>query len=263
MTLHLVVDLETVTDPVFSDLEGLDDRGRPKFLPPPCHRVVCAGYAWLDDYRVVGWGVLGDQSGDREEDILRNLVSPLTEARPVLVGANTRRFDLPVIASRCMRHGIPLPWYYQPRGRGRSLDPRYRYSDAAHLDLMDVLSDHGAAPMASLDVWARLCGLPGKMGAGGGEVAELFAMPGGRAAVADYCMRDVALTAGVFLRSELLRGRVSLEDYREAAADLLSWCERDLRTAALAARTDRDRFLLAPVSDPEAALDAIDEDASV
>ena len=67
---------------------------------------------------------------------------------------------MPVIAARCLRHGIPLKHYY------RSRDVRYRFSAEGHLDLMDYVADFGAAKPSKLDVIAKLCGMPGKVGTG-------------------------------------------------------------------------------------------------
>ena len=53
--------------------------------------------------------------------------------KPHLVTWNGRGFDLPVLALRALRYGLPFGWYY--RGDGY----RYRYSEEGHLDLCDVL----------------------------------------------------------------------------------------------------------------------------
>src|SRR6266571_4794463 len=67
---------------------------------------------------------------------------------------------LPVLALRSLRHGVAMSWYYQGR-------VRHRYTEEGHLDLCDMLSDHGAARQVSLDAVARLIGLPGKIGVDG------------------------------------------------------------------------------------------------
>lgn len=242
--LHFVLDLETILDPQFP-LGDRDKDGKKRFPPPPCHRIVCIGYAWLEDYRLVDWGVL-NEGEEPEEGMLRKLTHSISQSSPTIVGMNSRGFDLPVIGSRCMRYGIPWPWYYD--------DPkvRYRYSDVGHMDVMDQLSDFGAAPRSSLDVWARLCGLPGKGEISGEDVAEMIAK-GRLEGVADYCLSDVMQTAAVFLRSELVRGHISLSEYRGAAVDLLTDLEGDLRTAGIVANTDRARFLLDPAPVAQAA----------
>jgi 3'-5' exonuclease len=231
--LYLVLDLETVTDPALTDLEK-DKSGKERFPPPPAQEIVCVGFAFVQDLRVLEWGVLDDD----EETQLRRLTASIATADPCLVTMNGRHFDLPVVVARCLARGVAFPWYYATRA------PRYRYSHESHLDLMDLLCDYGAGPKASLDAWARLVGWPGKQGSDGSSVPALLAS-GGVLAVADYCMRDVAQTVAVFLRSELLRGHVSLEIYRLAAQALLDKAELDLRTAALVSDVDRRRWLCA------------------
>ena len=73
-----------------------------------------------------------------------------------MVTWNGRGFDLPVLALRAFRFGLDFRWYY--RGEGY----RYRFSEEGHLDLCDVISDHGAAKMTSLDGAARPSGCPGR-----------------------------------------------------------------------------------------------------
>jgi hypothetical protein len=231
---YLVLDLETIVDPSLKDQEK-DKTGKSRFPSPPCHQILCAGYAFLDNYQVQDWGVLDED----EETILRKLAQSIASSSPTIVGMNSRGFDLPVIAARALRHGVPFPWYYATK------NPRYRYAFTHHLDMMDLLCDHGASPKASLDVWARLVGFPGKDGTDGSDVPLLLAT-GGVQAVADYCMSDVAQTCAVLLRLDLLRGVLSPAKYKSAAALLLQACEADIRTAGLAAKVDRDRFLLLP-----------------
>lgn len=235
---YLVLDLETVIDPDFKDQER-DKAGKSRFPSPPCHQILCAGYAFLESHRVQDWGVLGEDGDEDEETILKKLTYSIRQTSPTIVGMNSRGFDLPVIASRALRHGIPFPWYYATK------NPRYRYAFTDHLDIMDLLCDHGAAPKASLDVWARLVGFPGKQGTDGSDIPLLLAS-GGVRAVADYCMSDVVQTCALLLRTDLLRGILTLPKYKAAALELLKSSEADIRTAGLVANVDRNRFLLTP-----------------
>jgi len=237
--LYLVLDLETLTDPELKDQET-DKQNKPRFPSPPCHQIICAGYAFLEDHRVKDWDVLTDS----EPEILDKLTSTIREQRPILVTMNGRGFDLPVIASRCVRHAIPHPWYYG------SKNARYRYAQTHHLDLQDYLCDHGASPRASLDVWARLIGWPGKQGESGAQIPEMLER-GGIQLVAHYCLSDIVQTTAVLLRTDLVRGVLDEPEYQGAAEDLLETCEKDERTAGLAAKVDRKRFLLPEPWDQE------------
>ena len=98
---------------------------------------------------------------------------------------------MPVIAARCLRHGIAFGHYYGSR------DVRYRFSPEGHLDLMDYLTDFGASRASRLDVIARSIGMPGKVGVEGKDVGPMV-HAGKLAEVQAYCLCDVAQTTGVF-----------------------------------------------------------------
>jgi predicted PolB exonuclease-like 3'-5' exonuclease len=229
----LVVDIETIPDPEL--VATPPPEGGP--LPPPvCHQIVALGVAWLDErYRLQRVGLVG--AGKTEPGMLADFARFMDERAPRLVTWNGRGFDLPVIAARCFRHGVPFRHYYEKR------DLRYRFSCEGHFDLMDFMADFGAARAAKLDVAARAAGMPGKLGVDGSDVARLVA-EGRLAEVQRYCVTDVVQTAAVYLRLELVRGALDLSDYRRAMHRLLSAAEGDERCAELSAALDRDRLLL-------------------
>ena len=141
-----------------------------------------------------------------------------------LVSWAGRAFDLPVLALRALKHGVPWGWYYGTKSI------RYRYSDEGHCDLMDALSDYGASRSLSLNDAAHLVGLPGKTDMDGSKVADVVARGEDQVAqdrVARYCAHDVLQTALVFLRSRVLFGyltldglRASVESFKEIAQEL-------------------------------------------
>ncbi len=237
---YLVVDLETVQDPRLPW-----DAAKSGFPPPPFHRVVSIGALWLrSDLRLERLGVVGREPGEPpdapldERVALQAFATFVERAQPTLVTFNGRRFDLPVLAHRCLAHGVPFPFYYQ---RG----VRYRYSDEGHIDLADLLTDHGAAQMVSLDAAAHLVGLPGKLGVDGSKVQQLFD-DGRHADIDAYCLQDVVQTTFLLLRVELLRGRVAPDAYRRAARELWDALWRDERARAVLEASDRARLLLEP-----------------
>ena len=128
-------------------------------------------------------------------------------------------------------------WYYR--------DPalRERANEDRHLDLCDALADHGAARSSSLDALAKLIGLPGKLGVDGSQVDGLYAR-GEIAAIASYCLSDVAQTALLFLRYRLLQGRIARDAYRTAVRALLAGLGKDDRLADMLARVDLPHLLV-------------------
>jgi hypothetical protein len=81
-----------------------------------------------------------------------------------------------------------------------------------HTDLMDVLSGYQARAAAPLDEVATLVGLPGKLGMRGSDVWPRF-QAGEIGAIRDYCETDVLNTYLIYLRFELIRGRLDEDRY--------------------------------------------------
>jgi predicted PolB exonuclease-like 3'-5' exonuclease len=230
---HLVLDIETVLDPELPIIQTGDTERLPS---PPHHRVVVIGALLFDSaYQVKRIGVVGD--GKDEAGALGDFAKMLEDRRPTLVTFNGRSFDMPVIATRCLRHGIPLRHYY------RSRDVRYRFSPEGHLDLMDYVADFGAAKPSRLDVIAKLCGMPGKVGVEGKDVGPLV-HAGRIQEVRDYCLCDVAQTAAVFLRVQLVRGELERDVYLNAMSGLIAAIHADQRLAPVAHALNETRLLL-------------------
>jgi predicted PolB exonuclease-like 3'-5' exonuclease len=230
---YLVLDIETILDPELPIAESSEAERLPA---PPHHKVVAIGALWMGErHESRKLGCVGE--GKEEPGILSDFAKFLEERRPTMVTYNGRGFDLPVIAARCLRHGVCLRHYYSSR------DVRYRFSPDGHLDLMDYISDHGAAKPAKLDILAKLCGLPGKVGVDGKDVGPLV-HAGRIQEVRDYCLCDVVQTAGLFLRVELLRGELDRDHYREAMLALLDLVAADPRVAPVAQALNRNRLML-------------------
>jgi predicted PolB exonuclease-like 3'-5' exonuclease len=233
---YLVLDIETILDPELPIAESSEAERLPA---PPHHKIVTIGVMSLgENHDAKKLGCIGE--GKDERGILTDFARFLDDKRPTLVTFNGRSFDMPVIACRCLRHGVVLRHYYTSR------DVRYRFSPEGHLDLMDYLADHGAAKPARLDVLAKLCGLPGKVGVDGKDVGPLV-HAGRIQEVRDYCLCDVVQTTGLFLRTELLRGELDHAQYREAIQQLLRLVDNDPRVKPVAQAVDRARLLLEDV----------------
>jgi len=232
---YLVLDIETIIDPELPISTKMEQQP-PSLPPPPYHQVVVIGLLWMDsNYRVVRVGAIGEPKG--EPQMLRDFVRFVEEKKPDLVSYNGRGFDLPVIASRCLKHGIPFRHYFQAK------DVRYRYSTAGHFDLMDFMSDFGASRAVSLDVMAKSIGLPGKVGVDGKDVGPMVHQ-GRIAEVEAYCLCDVAQTTGLFLRVQLVRGAIEPAAYREAMQSLIDLMGSDSRLAPVYAGINQEKLLL-------------------
>jgi predicted PolB exonuclease-like 3'-5' exonuclease len=220
----LVFDIETVPDQdlVFSDPSAVE-LPEPAPLPKiPFNRVVLIGAARLsvqasslatsgaasgvsagpptgsEEYRLEGLEIL---SGS-ESDVLRRFWELARGMR--LVSFNGRYFDLPVLESRSLRHGLALPWYFA--------DGSVRSDSSLHLDLLQFLSNGEPRNRARLHDYCKLVGLPGKMGMDGSRVSELV-REHRTAELAAYCATDVLQTLGLFLGVQHLRGACQPKSY--------------------------------------------------
>jgi 3'-5' exonuclease len=234
----LVLDIETIPDPDLYERPEIAAGQAPPFPPLYAHKPIVIGVLWLDElYAFKRIGVIGE---DRDEPgMLQDFAKFAEDYRPHLVTYNGRSFDLPVIALRCLRHGVTMKFFYQDR------DYRYRFSDSGHIDLYDFLSEHGAAKVGSLDAIARVMGLPGKVGVDGSQVEGLF-NAGQLQLIKHYCLSDVAQTAFLFLRYRLLQGALDVGGYQRAAQQLLDALTADGRVQGVLDKIDRQRLLLLP-----------------
>lgn len=233
---YLVLDIETIPDrELHTPPEPPAGVERP-FPPLYACRPVVLGVMWLDeDLTCKRIGTFGD--GKDEAGMVSDFADFMNKWKPHLVTWNGRGFDLPILALRALRFGLSFSWYY--RGAGY----RYRYSEEGHLDLCDVISDHGAAKMTSLDGAARVIGLPGKDGVDGSQVEGLF-NAGQLESLRHYCLSDVAQTAFLFLRYRLVAGDLDRDGYRRACSGLLAALEADGRFGRLLDGVNRQRLLL-------------------
>lgn len=229
----LVLDIETIPDP---DVPASSDWDPEKILSVPYHKIVCIGALLFDaDYRIKSLGILSEAKPER--GVVEDFIRFVDSRTPTLVTFNGRGFDLPVIAMRCLKYGIPFRHYYQAR------DVRYRYTADGHFDVMDFLSDFGGTKSARLDAVAKLIGMPGKVGVDGKGVAGLVAA-GKFTEVCNYCLCDVVQTAGIFLRTQFLRGEIQSIVYLNAMAELVMKINGDPRLKPVAESMNVERLML-------------------
>jgi predicted PolB exonuclease-like 3'-5' exonuclease len=231
----LVFDIETIPDVdtgrKLYELEGLDDAdvarvmfskrreqtGNSEFLRHHLQRV-CAISVVLrqgDTFKV--WS-LGDPDAD-EADLVSRFYDGIEKYTPTLVSWNGGGFDLPVLHYRALKHGIPAARYWETGDDDQS----FRWNNylsrfhARHTDLMDVLAYYQARAVAPLDEIALMLGLPGKMGMSGAHVWDEY-LAGNIEGIRNYCETDVLNTWLVYLRWELVRGRLDRTAYEREQA---------------------------------------------
>lgn len=208
--IYLFTDVETAA---CEELEWKPPEDDPKKFPPlPYHRIIVIGTMLVDIDWPKGFARLFhlkplDYSGCDERLSLEQFAGIVSKYHPVLVTYNGRGFDIPLINLRALHFGVPMPANFRK-------DFRYRYSDAEHCDVADQLCEFGASQRFKLGDVARLIGLPGKMSIDGSMTWEYF-KKGRIAEIEEYCCLDVLETAFIFLRLQLLQGKISISVYKK------------------------------------------------
>lgn len=194
-----------------------------------------------------------------------------------MVDWNGAKFDVPVLQTRAFRYGVPLTWMFdlQPDNRGGVSQWSKEYRDkygGKHDDVSEIWTNRGTFIKPHLANLAKLMGLPGKVGIDGSKIHDTWKeynhalqlangkQPGsstpeqlqtGRtkaveiaAKIDTYCMEDVIQTAFVFQRFRYLSGKLTLEEYRTAATELLDWTAARKEHGEFMAKVDRNNLLL-------------------
>jgi predicted PolB exonuclease-like 3'-5' exonuclease len=227
----LVFDIETVPDVALGrrlyGLAGLGDEEVAKamfalrrqssggeFLPYEQHRIVAISCVLRSREALRVWS-LGDVQAP-EAELIERFFDGLERFSPELVSWNGSGFDLPVLTYRALRAGVQAARFWETGDN----DPTFRYNNYLsrfhwrHIDLMDVLSGFQGRGRASLEHVAALLGLPGKLGFSGGQVWDAF-LAGNLLGIRRYCETDALNTYLVYLRFELLRGRITRERHAQ------------------------------------------------
>ncbi len=227
----LVFDIETVPDVALGrrlyGLTGLADEEVAKamfalrrqdsggeFLPYEQHRIVAISCVLRSRDALKVWS-LGDAQAE-EAELIERFFDGLERFSPELVSWNGSGFDLPVLTYRALRAGVQAARFWETGDN----DPAFRYNNYLsrfhwrHIDLMDVLSGFQGRGRVSLEHIATLLGLPGKLGFSGAQVWDAF-LAGNLPGIRRYCETDVLNTYLVYLRFELLRGRLTRERHAQ------------------------------------------------
>ena len=186
------------------------------FLPLPYHRVVALSAVIADEFgRFVKVGDFGHES-EREEDIIGHFFTFIEEKNPKLVSFNGRGFDMPMLLIRAMQYNLSFPAYFDQNNpqlnKSKWENYRQRYAEHFHTDLLDSLGGFGAVRNLKLDTLCTMAGIPGKYDVSGDQVFELY-YAGQIGKIREYCQSDVLNTYWLYLKYELLKGTLTLEDY--------------------------------------------------
>ncbi len=131
-------------------------------------------------------------------------------ARPTFVTFNGRSFDIPLMELSAFRYGVSVPAWFNIYDKTYE-QFRNRYNLQSHLDLHEILTNFGSSWFrGGLNLASRLLNKPGKLDVQGSMVQDLHAA-GKSAEISEYCRCDVLDTYFVFLRVQVVMGRLTLE----------------------------------------------------
>ena len=195
-------------------MEIFKEKTGSEFLPVCFHRVVSISAVMADGFgRFLRVSTL---DGENERDKIAKFLAFIEDFNPRLVSFNGRGFDLPMIMARAMCYDLSAAAYFETNDRDNNKSKwenyRSRYDGRFHLDLLDHISDFGAVRGLKLDHICASVGLPGKYDMHGDQVLQLY-YAGEQAKIDEYCRSDVLNTYWLFLKYELLRGKITKDDY--------------------------------------------------
>lgn len=179
------------------------------FFPLSFHVPISIAIGQVNDERVLTAVEAIHETDYSEEVLVRSFWQRFERFPGTLVTFNGRNFDLPVLELQALKHGCTAQRYFSGKARNR-------YAEEGHYDLYDFLTNYGAHRLrGGFNVLAKLIGLPGKMEIDGSMVQQLWE-EGRLPDIHRYCRQDVMQTYFLFLRVELLRGRLTTEQYDRA-----------------------------------------------
>ena len=142
--------------------------------------------------------------------------------RPTLVTFNGRSFDVPLLELAAFRFGIGVGNWFNLGAKSWE-QRRNRYNLESHFDVYDLLTNFGASRFqGGLNLAANLLGKPGKMGVEGHMVQDLYNQ-GHLDRINDYCRCDVLDTYFVFLRCQVMMGRLAIDAERQIVVRAKQW----------------------------------------
>lgn len=198
------------------------------FLPVNYHKIVCISCVMADEFG--RFSRVTTIEGKNEKEILEKFLYFINKFDPRLVSFNGRGFDLPMIMVRAMIYNLEASNYFCNDDRSKGMDKwtnyRSRYDGKFHMDLLDHISHFGSVRGLKLDTLCSSIGLPGKYDVHGDQVLELF-YASKQAKIDEYCESDVLNTYWLFLKYELLRGNLNLEDYLDYISLMSEYLQKE------------------------------------
>lgn len=129
---------------------------------------------------------------ENEYETLQGFTTLLEKKPWVLCAHNGKEFDFPYLSRRILINRIPLPEPLQMAGR--------KPWEIRHLDTLELWKFGDYKHYTRLELLATVFDIPtSKEGIDGSQVNDVYYNQGGLASIRDYCLRDVLVTARIYL----------------------------------------------------------------
>ena len=147
-----------------------------------------------------------------EASVIGTFLQAAGRLRPQLVGFNSRKADLRILAQRALVQGVRAADFFQGAAATGAADDIFAPDSEYHVDLKECLSGDGFQHVPSLNEIAVLSGIPGKFACSGDDVAQ-FWLDSRWAEIVQYNCFDAITTYLVWLRLARLAGHLTDEHY--------------------------------------------------
>lgn len=193
-----------------------------EFLPVIFHKVIAISAVICDDYgRFIRVSTI---KGDSEKEKISQFLKFIDTKQPRLISFNGRGFDLPMLMIRAMKYNLSCPKFFDTQNKWENY--RSRYDGKFHMDLLDFISEFKTVSGFNLNSICKMLSLPGKYDVAGDDVFRLY-YDGNIEKINQYCQSDVLNTYCLFLKYELLRGKILISDYLDCLDSMRVFLEKN------------------------------------
>ena len=156
---------------------------------------ICAGYFFENgrglEFRVKAF--YGDDEKKLLEDFSEALDKGFSTEEHLLCGHNSKEFDFPYIARRCLINGLPIPYLLDNAGK--------KPWEVQLIDTMDMWKFGDYKSFTSLNLLAEVFGIESPKGdIDGSQVWSTYWIDKDLERIKNYCMKDVVTDAQLLLK---------------------------------------------------------------
>jgi predicted PolB exonuclease-like 3'-5' exonuclease len=163
-----------------------------------------------------------------EEEIVKSFFYYLNAYAPKLVSYNGRRFDIPLLLTKALKHNIDCTGYYERTNpshkKTRSTNYRTKFEEDFNIDVYESITQFNSLSGFTLDAVSKYLGLTGKPGIDGSEVYSNY-LNGNKQKIQEYCESDVLSTYYTFLKFSFVSGKISIAEFESEVKRLSDYID--------------------------------------